>query len=108
MKKTIDDKLQNIINESIREVLKEENEPSFLDHFNNSKKWHNDYAGGNYGFELMKDNEWQYGDIEYDPNTQTMSCMGISISISPNMRLIDAEEALYEALLENGFNEDYD
>lgn len=93
---------------SIKDEHKEGKELSFLDQFNNTKQWYKDYVGGNYGFELKKNNEWQYGDIEYDPNSQTLSCMGISIAITPEMRLVDAEEALYEAMLENGFNGDSD
>ena len=79
---------------------------SFADHFNYSRNYHKE-NGRRYGFELRKDGEWEYGDIEYDPNNKTMSCLGISIRVRPEMSLLDAEEDLFEALINAGFDTDF-
>ena len=106
MKKTItESQLRKIVTESVKMVLNETNIPSFGDYFNRSKAFYQKYGG--YGFELRKDGEWKYGDIEYDPNTQTMSCLGVSIKVSPEMTISDAEEDLFEALLDAGYEKDF-
>ena len=78
----------------------------FMDLYNRSKESHSSH-NRQYGFELRKNGKWHYGDIEYDPNTQQMSCMGIPIHVSPNMTILDAEEDLYEALLDAGYETDF-
>lgn len=93
--------LHNLIAESVKNVLRESSSP-FADAFNRAKSFRTKYSGS-YGFELRKNGKWQYGDIEYDPNKQIMSCMGVSIHVSPEMTIADAEEDLFEALLSAGY-----
>ena len=104
--------LKSIVSESVKRVLNEisstptldEREQfSFGDYFSRSKKYCSN-KGRKYGFELRKNGEWKYGDIEYDPNTQTMSCMGVCIHVQPQMTILDAEEDLFEALLNAGYD----
>lgn len=97
--------LREIITESVKNVLRESSSP-FADAFNRAKSFRTKY-GGSYGFELRKNGKWQYGDIEYDPNKQIMSCMGVSIKVSPEMTIADAEEDLFEALLNAGYESDF-
>ena len=77
-----------------------------LDIFNRAKAFHIKYVG-KYGFELRKNGTWQYGDIEFDPNNMIMSCMDVSINVSPNTQITDAEEDLFEALLNAGYESDF-
>ena len=83
-----------------------ESTSSFIDIFNRAKAFSIKY-GGAYGFELRKNGVWQYGDIEFDPNRMIMSCMGVSINVLPNMTISDAEEDLFEALLDAGYETDF-
>ncbi|MBR5550370.1 MAG: hypothetical protein IKV83_00410 [Muribaculaceae bacterium] len=97
--------IKYVIGESVRKILKETSS-SFTDTFNQAKSFRTKY-GGTYGFELRKNGRWKYGDIEFDPNMMVMSCMGVSIDVLPNMTISDAEEDLFEALLDAGYESDF-
>lgn len=96
--------LKNIIKESVNKILNE-NIERFCDEFERLK---NDCVshGEDFGFELMnKNGEYEYGDIEYDIDNNSLSCLGICIR--PNL-MYDVEKNLgflYDSLLKNGFVE---
>ena len=104
MKRTIrlrESELRHMISESVRRVLNEE----FEDDFNAARDKHVG-RGGMFGMELKNsEGEWQYGDVTYDPNTNTMSCMGVSIEVDPDMSIDQNLEGLYEELMNNGFTD---
>ena len=59
-----------------------------------------------WGFEMKnQEGEWQYGDVTYDPNTNTMSCMGVTIDVDPSLSVDQNLEGLYEELMNNGFSD---
>ena len=94
-----EDKLRNILkkNKNIDEA--------FEDDFNAARDKHIG-RGGMFGMELKNsEGEWQYGDVTYDPNTNTMSCMGVSIEVDPDMSIDQNLESLYEELMNNGFSD---
>lgn len=94
-----EDKLRNILkkNKNIDEA--------FEDDFNAARDKHIG-RGGMFGMELKNsEGEWQYGDVTYDPNTNTMSCMGVSIEVDPDMSIDQNLEGLYEELMNNGFSD---
>lgn len=125
--------LRNMISESVRRVLREskitkishdhphkitQDEENKLRNILKGKKnidedFEQDYntARQNYnrplwGFEMKnQEGEWQYGDIEYDPNNQTMSCMGVTIDVDPSLSVDQNLEGLYEELMNNGFSD---
>ena len=96
--------LKNIIKESVNKILNE-NIERFCDEFERLK---NDCVshGEDFGFELMnKNGEYEYGDIEYDMDNNSLSCLGVCIR--PNL-MYDVEKNLgflYDSLLKNGFVE---
>ena len=104
MKQTIrlrESELRQMISESVRRVLNEK----FEDDFNAARDKHVG-RGGMFGMELKNsEGEWQYGDVTYDPNTNTMSCMGVSIEVDPDMSIDQNLEGLYEELMNNGFTD---
>ena len=94
-----EDKLRSILkgNKNIDEA--------FEDDFNAARDKHVG-RGGMFGMELKNsEGEWQYGDVTYDPNTNTMSCMGVSIEVDPDMSIDQNLEGLYEELMNNGFTD---
>lgn len=86
--------------------MKKDNKITFYDTFERVKQYHKD-NGKNYGFELRRNGKWIYGDIEFNPETNIMSCMGVSIHVLPNTTILDAEEDLFEALLNAGYETDF-
>lgn len=59
-----------------------------------------------WGFEMKNsEGEWQYDDVTYDPNTNTMSCMGVSIEVDPSLSVDQNLEGLYEELMNKGFSD---
>ena len=101
MKRTIrltESDIRNIIKESVKGALKE----SFEDDYNNARQNYNRQL---WGFEMKNpDGEWEYGDITYDPKTQTMSCMGVTIDVDPDMTVDQNLEGLYDELISKGYN----
>jgi hypothetical protein len=62
---------------------------------------------GMWGMELKNpEGEWEYGDINYDPKAQTMSCMGATIQVDPDMTVVQNLEALYDELVNQGYGQD--
>lgn len=125
--------LRNMISESVRRVLREskitkishdhphkitQDEENKLRNILKGKKnidedFEQDYntARQNYnrplwGFEMKNsEGEWQYDDVTYDPNTNTMSCMGVSIEVDPSLSVDQNLEGLYEELMNKGFSD---
>ena len=94
--------LNRIVRESVRKVLRE----SFEDDYNGARDKVGN-RGGMWGFEMKNpEGEWEYGDITYDPKSQTMSCMGITIQVDPDMSVDQNLEALYEELMNNGYGQE--
>lgn len=91
--------LTRIIRKSVNKILKED----FNDEFNKAR---DNYKRPLFGFEMKnQEGEWEYGDVTYDPQTQTMSCMGISIAVDPSMSVDANLEGLYEELLNQGYHD---
>ena len=102
MKRTIkltESELRNMISKSVKRVLKED----FEQDYNTARQ---NYKRPLWGFEMKNsEGEWQYGDITYDPNTNTMSCMGVTIDVDPSLSVDQNLEGLYEELMNNGFSD---
>lgn len=99
--------LHKIIKESVNRILKEDFEQDF-----NSARDKHIGRGGMFGLEMKNsEGDWEYGDVTYDPNTNTMSCMGVSIQVDPELSIDQNLEGLYEELVNNGYtdgdDEDY-
>ena len=60
-----------------------------------------------FGFELRKNNEWKFGDIEYDHTNNTLSCMGVSITVDLSTSFKENLEDLFETLLSDGYNTEF-
>ena len=106
-------KVSDDVDESIRRIVKNVIKEAFEDDFNSARDRHLSKSPGSmFGFEMKNsDGDWQYGDITYDPNTNTMSCMGVSIEVDPSMSIDQNLESLYEELTNNGYtdgDDDYD
>jgi hypothetical protein len=94
-------KLNRIVNESVKKIIRE----GFEDDFNAARDNHIG-RGGMFGLEMKNsEGDWQYGDITYDPNTNTMSCMGVSIQVDPDMSIDQNLEGLYDELINNGYTD---
>jgi hypothetical protein len=108
MKKTIhlkESELKRMISESVKRVLNE----GFEDKFNATRDnfYKQRSPNGMFGFEMKNpEGEWEYGDITYDPNTNTMSCMGVSIEVDPDMTVDQNLEGLYEELMNQGYGQE--
>lgn len=92
--------LHRIIGNTVKRVLRE----GFEDDFNQSRDNHMS-RGGMFGFEMKNsEGDWEYGDVTFDPNSNTMSCMGASIKVDPDMTVDQNLEALYDELMNNGYS----
>lgn len=88
-----------MISESVKRVLKED----FEQNYNTARQ---NYQRRFWGIEMKNsEGEWQYGDITYDPNTNTMSCMGVTIDVDPSLSVDQNLEGLYEELMNKGFSD---
>lgn len=91
--------LNKIIKNSVNKVLKED----FNDKFNKAR---DNYKRPMFGFEMKnQEGDWEYGDVTYDPQTQTMSCMGATINVDPDMSVDANLEALYDELMNQGYSD---
>jgi hypothetical protein len=95
--------LHNIIKQSVKRIIKE----SFEDDFNSARdKYFERKPSGLFGMEMKNsEGDWQYGDVTYDPNTNQMSCMGVSIEVDPSFSVDQNLEALYDELVNSGFTD---
>lgn len=93
--------LHNVIKQSVKKILKE----SFEDDFNNARdKKLSSSPNGMFGFEMKNsEGDWEYGEVTFDPNTNTMSCMGVSVDVDPDCTVDQNLEALYDELQNNGY-----
>lgn len=98
--KITENDLHNIIERSVNYIIKEE----FDDDYQSAVDKHMN-KGGMWGMELKNpEGEWEYGDVTYDPNTNTMSCMGISIEVDKDFSVDENLQALYDKLVESGYD----
>lgn len=92
--------LHDIIANSVKRIIKED--------FENDYNTIRDYFTSNghmWGMEMKnRDDDWEYGEITFDPNTNQMSCMGVSIDVDPDMSVDDNLGYLYDALIEQGYH----
>ena len=91
--------------DKLRSILKGKKniDEDFEQDYNTARQ---NYTKPLWGFEMKnQEGEWQYGDITYDPNTNTMSCMGVSIEVDPSLSVDQNLEGLYEELMNNGFSD---
>lgn len=92
-----EDKLKNILKG------KKNIDEDFEQDYNTARQ---NYNRPLWGFEMKNsEGEWQYGDVTYDPNTNTMSCMGVTIDVDPSLSVDQNLEGLYEELMNNGFSD---
>lgn len=60
-----------------------------------------------WGMELKNpEGEWEYGDIEFNPKTMEMSCMGATISVDEEWTIDAALEALLDELYNQGYGQE--
>ena len=82
-------------------MLREDNDFSkrYADaRFNASKN------GRIWGIELKNpEGEWEYGDIEFNPQTMQMSCMGVTIEVDGDWSIDEALGTLIEELYCQGY-----
>lgn len=92
--------LHRIIENSVKRVLRE----GFEDDFNKAR---DNYNRGLFGFEMKNsEGDWEYGEVTFDPNSNTMSCMGATIQVDPDMTVDQNLEALYDELMNNGYSDE--
>lgn len=92
--------LHNIIENTVKRVLKED----FSDDYNTAMDKHLS-RGGMWGMEAKNsEGEWEYGDVTFDPKTNIMSCMGISIEVYPTFSVDENLQALADKIQENGYS----
>lgn len=92
--------LHRIVSNSVKKMLKE----GFSDDFKSARDKHMS-RGGMFGMEMKnQEGDWQYGNITYNPNTNKMSCMGVSIDVDPDFSVDENLQVLYDALIENGYS----
>ena len=98
--KITESQLRNIIKESLKNILSED---SFENDYNQAQDRFLK-RGGMWGMELKNpEGEWEYGNIDFDPKTMTMSCMGASVQVEDGDTIDGALEALYDELMSKGY-----
>ena len=97
-------KMDNSIKRSLRRALME-SEEGFASTFEKGRDdFYNRKPHGMFGMELKNpEGEWEYGNIEFNPNTMEMSCMGATIQVEDDWTLDEAIEVLYEELMNQGY-----
>ena len=74
------------------------------DDFNQAR---DNYRRGLFGFEMKNsEGDWEYGEVTFDPNSNTMSCMSATIQVDSDMMVDQNLEALYDELINNGYIDD--
>lgn len=100
MKQTInltEENLHRLINGCVKKALRE----NFEDDYNKAR---NNYNRPCWGFEMKnQEGDWEYGDVTFDPKSMTMSCMGATIDVDPDMTVDQNLEKLYDELLNSGY-----
>lgn len=93
---------KDMVERITKRILKEHSQGKFENEYNKAR---DNFKGSCWGFELKnKDGDWEYGDIKFNPQTMTMSCMGTSISVNPTLSVQQNLEALYDELINKGYN----
>ena len=63
--------------------------------------------GGMWGFEMKNpEGDWEYGNVKFDVNSMTMTCMNVTIQVDPEMTVEQNLKALYDKLLEAGYGDE--
>ena len=94
-------RINSIVRKSVKSVIRE----AFEDDYNAARdKFMDGRPNGMWGFEMKNgEGDWEYGEVTYDPATQTMSCMGASVEVDPSLSVDQNLEALYDELLNKGY-----
>lgn len=96
--------LHRIVTNSVKKVLKEDFENDYnqaRDNYLQRKS-----PSGMWGMEMKNpEGDWEYGEVSYDPQNQTMSCMGATIQVDPDMSVDDNLQALYDELTNQGYTD---
>lgn len=97
-------RLRNVINKTVKRVLRE----SFEDDYNSVKdKFYSSRPNGMWGMEMKNsEGDWEYGEVSFDPKSMTMSCMGATINVDPDLSVDANLEGLYDKLIEQGYTND--
>ena len=114
--KSVDATDESVISRAVTESLnrfmtedsKKKVNEAFEDDFNAAREKHLSKSPNSmFGFEMKNpEGDWQYGDITFDPNTNTMSCMGVSIEVDPSLSIDQNLEGLYDELVNKGFGDE--
>ena len=98
-----EDTLRNMVRESVENALLES---TFHNTYCRTRDFHSQ-NDKRFGFELRKGGEWHYGDIEYNIETNTLSCLGVSIKVDLKQSFRENLEDLFEELCNNGYDTDF-
>lgn len=99
-----EDDCKTIVERITMRILKEHKQGKFEQEYNKAR---DNFKGSCWGFEMKnKDGDWEYGDIKFNPQSMTMWCMGASITVDPTLSVQQNLEALYDELINNGYNND--
>ena len=91
------------VKKSLSEAKKSEITESFEDDFNSAR---DNFKGQLFGFEMKNhEGDWEYGEVDFDPKAMTMSCMGATINVDPDMTVDQNLQSLYDELVNRGFSD---
>lgn len=92
--------LHKIIENTVKRIVKED----FNDEYNTARDRHLS-RGGLWGIEARNtEGDWEYGEVTFDPNSNTMSCMNASIEVDPDLSVDENLQALADELQNNGYD----
>lgn len=96
--------LENSIQRHLRKALREA-QGDFSSSFEQGRNdFYKNKPHGMFGMELKNpEGEWEYGNIDFNPNTMQLSCMGATITVDDDWTFDAALEALYDELMQQGY-----
>ena len=97
------------LNRFMAEDSKKKVNEAFEDDFNSARDQYlsRKSPNGMFGFEMKNpEGDWEYGDVKFDVNSMTMTCMNVTIQVDPEMTVDQNLEALYDKLLEAGYGDE--
>ena len=97
--------LSRIIREAVDEVV---NDNGFEEIFEKAREeFMSRRHNGMFGFELKNpEGDYQYDNLHYNPKTNELSCLGVSIQADPDFSFDQNLEALYEELMNQGYGDE--